>query len=51
MSKHKCDCAKRVDATCRNHGSCPHCRGSRTYQTRREGEAAQSQIDEWKKEK
>lgn len=24
--------AKAVDATCRNHGTCPYCKGNRTYQ-------------------
>lgn len=34
--KHKSvDRAKRVDTGCRNHGSCPWCRRSRTIQTRR----------------
>jgi len=27
--------SKRFDATCRNHGSCPHCRGDRTYSYRK----------------
>lgn len=29
------DRAKRVDSQCRNHGACPRCRGSRTFQRRR----------------
>lgn len=30
--------AKAVDATCRNHGSCPYCRGNRLYQRTKEEE-------------
>lgn len=26
---------KSVDATCRNHGGCPHCEGNRTYKNRK----------------
>jgi hypothetical protein len=34
--KHKSvDKAKRVSVQCRNHGSCPWCRRSRTMQARR----------------
>ena len=27
--------AKKVDHTCRNHGSCPYCRGNRLFNTRK----------------
>ena len=39
--------AKRVDRTCRNHGGCPVCRGSRTYQGRREAAACDAQMREF----
>jgi len=28
---------KAVDATCRNHGSCPHCKGNRLYKNKKRG--------------
>jgi len=27
--------SKAIDATCRNHGSCPWCEGNRTFNTRK----------------
>jgi len=27
--------SKRFDKTCRNHGSCPWCKGNRTFNTRK----------------
>lgn len=27
--------SKRVDKTCRNHGSCPYCRDNRTFKNRK----------------
>lgn len=38
MKKRKTNRAKRVDKACKNHGSCPHCRGNRLYQAKREME-------------
>lgn len=32
MKKRKTNKAKRVDPGCRNHGSCPVCRGNRQHQ-------------------
>lgn len=39
------DRAKRVDRSCRNHGSCPYCRRSRTRCAARRIEAAQEQVE------
>ena len=41
--------SKRVDRTCRNHGSCPHCEGNRTIQSKRELEDVTEQEDEFRK--
>ena len=38
--------AKAVDATCRNHGSCPYCRGNRLYQVKKEKERIESCQEE-----
>lgn len=47
MSKYrKTNKAKRVDSGCRNHGSCPHCRGNRTHQGEVAKQAADEQIEE-----
>ena len=35
---------KAFDATCRNHGSCPHCRDNRAYNTTKRKEAAEEQL-------
>ena len=40
MKKRKTNKAKRVDNACKNHGTCPHCRGNRLYQVKRELEKA-----------
>lgn len=38
--------AKRVDPSCRNHGSCSWCEGNRTYQDKREKEKAKYGLKE-----
>jgi hypothetical protein len=38
--------AKAVDCTCRNHGSCPWCRDTRTAKNRDRGKAAKEKIEE-----
>jgi len=38
----------RFDATCRNHGACPWCRGNRLYSAERRRRAADEQIKQWK---
>lgn len=35
-----------IDRTCRNHGSCPWCRGNRLYNRARAEAAARQQIEE-----
>lgn len=32
--------AKAVDSTCRNHGSCPYCKGNRLYKFKKQIERA-----------
>lgn len=32
--------SRRFDRSCRNHGSCPYCRGSRLHSSRKRGFAA-----------
>lgn len=36
MKSRKINRSKRVSHGCRNNGSCPYCRGSRTFSTRRQ---------------
>ena len=38
--------SKRFDRTCRNHGSCPYCRGNRTAGARRAMAAADDALRE-----
>lgn len=38
--------SKRFDASCRNHGSCPWCRGNRTYQATKAALSAREQLGE-----
>ena len=38
--------AKARDHTCRNHGSCPHCRDNRLYANRKRHAAADQQLKE-----
>lgn len=35
---------KKIDRTCRNHGSCPWCEGTRTYNSRKKELAAKDQL-------
>ena len=35
--------AKAIDRSCRNHGSCPHCRRNRLYQITKAKEKAKSE--------
>lgn len=39
--------SKRFDRTCRNHGSCPWCRGNRLCSLHRGEDAAKHQLDEF----
>lgn len=39
--------AKSVDRTCRNHGSCPYCKGNRTYQSKKELLKINSKLKEY----
>lgn len=39
--------AKAIDATCRNHGSCPYCRDNRIYNTKKRIERAEEMMKEW----
>lgn len=36
--------AKAIDPSCKNHGSCPWCKGNRTYQQKKAREAAEAQV-------
>jgi hypothetical protein len=36
---------KAIDATCRNHGSCPHCRGVNKYKTKKRIEKAEADYE------
>lgn len=38
--------AKRVDGSCRNGGSCPWCKGNRTYRHRKRLASLESQLIE-----
>ena len=35
MKTRKTNKAKQVDSTCCNHGSCPYCRGNRTFSNKK----------------
>ena len=37
--------AKKVDHTCRNHGSCPYCRGNRLFNTRKRLQG--TEVEKW----
>ena len=39
--------AKSVDTTCRKHGSCPYCKGNRTYQLNKELMKSKSKLKEY----
>lgn len=41
--------SRRFDRTCRNHGSCPYCRGNRLYSARKAERAAQSEVKQWER--
>lgn len=49
MKQRKINRAKRIDPSCRNHGTCPHCRGNRLYQAQREIEKAKDKEREYEK--
>lgn len=38
--------AKRIDRTCRNHGSCDYCKGNRLYSTKKTLDEAKEKIKE-----
>ena len=42
MKKHKTNKAKRVSSSCENNGSCPHCTGNRTFQSKKEEQRIES---------
>lgn len=46
MKKRKTNKAKRVDKTCRNNGSCLHCRANRLNQVNRQILKTDGQINE-----
>ncbi len=39
--------AKAVDGSCRNHGSCPYCRGNREHATRQREDEASDGLAAW----
>ena len=39
--------AKAIDATCRNHGTCPWCQANRQYQLLRARQAQLARLKEW----
>lgn len=41
--------SRRIDATCRCHGSCDYCRNNRLYSDRRRRDAATEAIDDHKR--
>lgn len=36
--------SKRIDKTCRNHGSCDYCKGNRLYSTKKAMDSAKEQM-------
>lgn len=36
--------SKRIDKTCRNHGSCDYCKGNRLYSTNKRVETAMDKL-------
>lgn len=40
--------AKAIDATCRNHGTCPWCQANRQHQLLRARQAQLARIKEWR---
>ncbi|WHH59145.1 hypothetical protein [Petroclostridium sp. X23] len=40
--------AKAVDHTCRNHGTCPHCKSNRLYKQKRDKEKVENMTLEEK---
>lgn len=46
--KHKLTGAKSVSHSCENHGSCPWCKGNRTYNELRDKEKAEYEEKEYK---
>lgn len=36
--------SKAVDSTCRNHGSCPYCKGNRLYQRTKQEQKMKSKM-------
>jgi len=44
MKHASCDRAKRIDRQCRNHGSCPYCKRSRTRNAARRETDVTAQI-------
>jgi hypothetical protein len=42
-----CDRAKRVSCQCRNHGTCPWCRRSRTMNSLRKISGYEQRLREW----
>ncbi len=39
--------SKRIDHTCRNHGSCSYCEGNRLIADRKARMRLEGQVDEW----
>lgn len=42
--------SKAIDATCRNHGSCPWCEGNRTYSDKKKEIQAEYEDEDWTRE-
>lgn len=46
MKKRKTNKAKRIDRSCRNHGTCPYCTNSRTHSNKKNEFEAIAQVKE-----
>ena len=44
------DLARRIDKTCRCHGSCEFCQGNRMYRTNKEKDRTDISVKEYEKE-
>ena len=41
---------KAIDCSCRNHGSCKCCMMNRLYQSRKDDEKIERELDEWNRQ-
>lgn len=44
------DGSKAIDKTCRNHGGCPWCEENRLYQSNKEQERCEQELEDWENE-